>query len=738
MDELQTYHINGLDCPDCAKTLELGIANMQGVKSCAVNFSTESLRIEGDVTHDDLAQRVAELGYQLEDSSPTGTESSLIKKPNFLQFFWGHPESRLAVIGAILILPGMVLEEWLGMQAAWIDLASLAAMLLAGYPVFRGAFNTLRLSRRINIDVLMTLAAVGAVIIGAFTEGGMVMVLYAVGEALEGFAVDRSRDSLRSLMNLAPKTAVRLQRSDGVQSQVVVPVEELTIGDVVLVKPGERIPMDGMVSAGSSNVNQAPVTGESALIEKMPGDDVFASSINGEGALEIRVTHLAKDNTISRLIRMVEEAQEKRAPSQRFVDRFAAVYTPSIMAFALAVAVIPPLFFGQPFWNPTPDEFGWLYRGLALLVVGCPCALVISTPVSIISAISSAARNGVLIKGGAALETLSRVKAVALDKTGTLTEGKPSVVQVRALAWDEAPAPHSDRLVALASAVEQRSSHPLARAILHESAQRGVQNHFEAAKNITTLVGRGVSGVVNGKEVLVGSHKYFDENIPHDPQHCQAARQDSANGCTAMMISDGGRYVGTITVSDTLRNTSRETIDLIRKSGVDAVALLTGDHAAAGEQVGSQVGVDEVKAELLPEDKVAAVHELKSRYGLVAMVGDGINDAPALAAADVGIAIGAALGGTAQAMETADIALMGEDIRQIPYALRLSHDTMKIIKQNVTFTLGIKLMFVLLVLVGWGTMWMAVFADTGAALIVILNGMRLLRNKPLVSTAKIA
>jgi Cd2+/Zn2+-exporting ATPase len=490
--------------------------------------------------------------------------------------------------------------------------------------------------------------------------------------------------------------------------------------------------MDGRVCTGQSAVNQAAITGESLPIDKTVGDDLFAGSINGEGVLTLEVTHLAADNTISRMIRLVEEAQEKRAPVQRFVDQFARYYTPAVVALAALVATVPSLFFGQPFWNPDAETFGWLYRGLALLVVACPCALVISTPVSLISAITNAARQGVLFKGGAFIEALSRVRAIALDKTGTITAGRPAVVAIRStscaemtpIGSDDCPA--CDELLALASAVEEQSEHPLARAVVSAAEQRGLHQRYAPAQAVSALTGRGVTGLVDGRQVTIGSHTYFDATFGHTADHCSAATNDAQRGYTPLLVSVDGRYRGALAVADTVRTNSQRAVQQLKTAGMTAVIMLTGDNHGAAQTIGAQVGVTDVRAELLPADKLMAIRELQATHGAVAMVGDGINDAPALAAADVGIAIGGATG-TAQAMETADVTLMSADLRQLPFAVKLSRAAMRTIRTNVALSIGIKLAFLVVVLLGWGTMWMAVVADMGTALLVTLNGMRLLR-----------
>jgi Cd2+/Zn2+-exporting ATPase len=712
-----------MDCAGCARTLEKGVSQLKGVTHCEVSFATEKLILAGDVSREVVIAQVRELGY---DVKPDRTDSPLpnVAPPNFLQFMWQRTDTRLALLGALLILPGLLLVEIGGQELVWVNLLSVAAMIAAGWPIARSAWTAVRLNREININVLMTVAAVGAVFIGAYTEAGMVMVLFAIGEALEGYTAGRARHAIRSLMAVAPNEANRLV--DGRPQPI--PISELQIGDVILVKPGERVAMDGRVRSGHSALNQAPITGESVPVERQPGDTVFAGSINGQGALEIEVTHLAADNTISRIIQMVEEAQEKKAPAERFVDQFARYYTPAVMVLALLVATIPPLFFGQPFLNEG-DSFGWLYRGLALLVVACPCALVISTPVAIVSAISNGARHGVLFKGGAFVEALSQVQAIAFDKTGTLTQGKPAVVALRTAVCADGSCADCNELLALAGAVEQQSEHPLAQAIVQETAVRGLDQQFTPATGVMALTGQGVVGQVDGRAVTIGSHTYFEANVPHTDAACTQARDDAGQGYTPLMVSVDGRYLGTISVADTVRPDSPAVIRQLQAAGIQHTIMLTGDQAATAQAIADAVGVTDVRAELMPGDKVTAVRELQQQFGKVAMVGDGINDAPALATADVGIAVGGA-GTSAQAMETADITLMSAGLTMLPFAYRLSRAAMNNIRFNVAFAIGVKFFFMLLVLAGQSSMWMAVAADMGTSLLVTLNGMRLLRVRP--------
>lgn len=758
----QRFQITGMDCASCARTVETGVARLADVDTVSLNFATGTLRVQGDVAPERVVERVRELGYGVADPAepdpdaaagkPQAPEPKSIsfathdhnhdhghdqsspagQKAGLLGYLWGRTDTRLALIAALLIIPGLLFDELmpgLGVTSPIFAAMSVLAMITAGYPIAISAIRALRINHEITINLLMTIAAVGAVVIGAYTEAGLVMVLFALGEALEGFTADRARNAIGGLSELAPAEATLVRGG----RETRVPVAELQVGDHIAIKPGERLPMDGRVTAGTSAVDQAPITGESRPVDKVPGDEVFAGSVNGYGALEIEVTRLAQDNTISRMIALVAEAQEGQAPAQRFVDRFARVYTPIVIVIALLVAAIPPLFFGQPFWNPSPEIHGWLYRALALLVVACPCALVISTPVTIISAISNGARHGVLFKGGVHLEEMSRVRAIAFDKTGTITRGQPAVVTVQAAdcreevpsdelrVASEEPCEACDDLLALAAAVERRSEHPLAGAVVTAAAERGVEDRYPAGEQVTALTGHGITGRVNGRPITIGSHTYFEDDETHDPHHDEIAEADAA-GLTTVLVSDGA-YRGYIALADTPRPGSREALAELSAMGLRPLVMLTGDHAATAERIGSNVGLTDVRAGLLPADKVAAVESLRSEYGTVAMVGDGINDTPALAAASVGLA----LGRTAQALETADVIMLGDDLRQLPFAVRLARAAMNTVRFNVALSIAIKLVIFVLVLIGSGSMWLAVLADVGTSLVVTANGMRLLR-----------
>ncbi len=585
----------------------------------------------------------------------------------------------------------------------------IAAMVIGGWGNFRKARYALpRLN--FNMSVMMAFALIGAAAIQEWEEGAGVAFLYALSELLESWTMERGRRSLRQLMDLAPKVA-RIQRG---AEEIEVPVEEVRVGDVMVLRPGEKIAMDGRILKGSSAINEAAITGESVPVEKGPGDEVFAGTFNAHGSLEVAVTKLAEDTTLARIIHLVEEAQAKRAPSQAFVDRFAALYTPIVLALAAGVAVIPPLVQGYE-WAP------WLYRGLALLVVSCPCALVVSTPVTIVSAISNAARNGVLIKGGMSLEDAGAVSAIALDKTGTLSRGEPIATDV--LPLDSI----SEReLLQLAANLEVRSEHPLSVAIVKAAEARGMK--AEPVEGFSALPGRGVQGTVIGETVYVGNLRLFEELGASTEPVAGAVRRLQEEGKTAMVVGTAEGFLGIVAVADEIRETSKAALAGLKRAGIRSTYMLTGDNEATARAVAAQVGVDEFWAELLPQNKVKAIESLLAKYGKVAMVGDGINDAPALATATVGIAMGGA--GTDTAMETADIVLMADDLSKLPFTVRLSRMALTVIKQNITFSLVIKAVAVAAVFPGWLTLWLAVLADMGASLLVTMNGIRLLGMKP--------
>jgi Zn2+/Cd2+-exporting ATPase len=588
----------------------------------------------------------------------------------------------------------------------------LGAIIIGGFSLFKsGIKNLLKLD--FDMRALMTVAIIGAAIIGEWSEGAVVVILFAISEVLERYSMDKARASIRSLMDIAPKEA--LVRRNG--REYSVHVNEIQVGDIMIVKPGEKIAMDGEVVAGSSAVNQAAITGESVPAYKRIGDEVFAGTLNGEGLIEVEITKLVDDTTIAKIIHLVEEAQAEKAPSQAFVDKFAKYYTPIIILIAFLVAILPPLFFGA-------DWSDWIYQGLAVLVVGCPCALVVSTPVSIVTAIGNAAKNGVLVKGGVYLEEMGMLKAVAFDKTGTLTKGVPAVTEFEILS-----SAHQAELLSVVAAVENKSQHPLAAAIVRKAETDGVPFREKLVEEFTSVTGKGIQAVVDGVRYHIGSPKYLEEivdgGMPSIVSEKIAGMQ--SEGKTVMVVGSEKSLLALIAVADEVRESSKEVVSRLHELGVEKTIMLTGDNKGTARAIGSQAGVSDIQSDLLPEDKLNFIKALQKNHGKVAMVGDGINDAPALAAATVGVAMGGA--GTDTALETADIALMADDLKKLPFTIKLSRKTLAIIKQNIAFSIGVKLLALLLVIPGWLTLWIAIFADMGATLIVTLNGLRLLRVK---------
>ncbi len=745
--------ITGMDCADCARTIERGVGQMEGVAVCSINFGAARLGVQFDpqlVDEQAIVTRIRSLGYDIDTAVPASVPQ-IGALPSFMRFVLARKTtSAPLLIGAILLLLAAALGWW-AVSDTLAYYLEILALLIAGTPIAWAGLRALFYTRQVTINLLMTLAAIGAVVIGEAAEAATVVVLFALGEALEGFSMQRSRDSLQGLMRLAPAEATVLEPCMDCASHLGrdgytggpclwcgpheqrVPVGQVASGQIVLVRPGERIPLDGVVAQGDSAVDQKHITGESIPVERSTGGQVYAGSINGTGALEIQVTNPASESLLSRIAEMVAQAQARRAPVERFMDRFAAIYTPAVVVVALLFAAVPPLLFQQPFWNTAAGDQGWLYRALALLVIACPCALVISTPVTIVSALSAATRAGALVKGGAALEALRRVRVIAFDKTGTLTTGHPQVTAIQCA--DEccrntpAGCAHCDELLALAAAVERQSAHPLALAVVKAAESRGLAGRYSAVESVMALPGRGVQGRVSGRKVTIGSHSLFDAEHAHDPALCTRVTAAELRGQTALLVCacDDGGVQGYITVADTPREDSRRTLAELRGAGIERTIVLTGDNAAAGQAIAARVGADEVRAGLLPGDKLAAIQALREQYGGVAMVGDGVNDTPALAAATVGIAMGAA--GSAQALDAADIALMGDDLSRLPFLIRLSRQTGRIIGQNIGLSLGIKALFLILALGGWASLWGAVLADTGVSLLVTLNGMRMLREK---------
>ena len=718
------YHIGNMTCPACAREVETAVSRLDGVDSAHVDFASNTLQLDGQVEYGKLKTRVESLGKTLlsEPENIKKTEnpqrSGIV---GFGDYLWQRGSTRLALGGGALLLMTLLLEARRLAPAGLINAAYLLSLALALKPIAVNGISALRINREFNINMLMTIAALGAIILGEYLEAATVIFLFSIGETLEGYTSQRARDSLRSLAALKPLTANRII---GDKTEIV-PVENLRIDDRIRVLPGEKIPMDGAVLSGHSRVNQASITGESLPVAKSLGGEVFAGSINGEGALEIRVSRLSQDSAISRIIDLLQNAQSLRAPSQRLVDRFARFYTPAVALAAVGVALIPPLVFGGPLAN-TPTDSGWLYRALSMLVIACPCALVISTPVTVISAIAAAARQGVLIKGGAHLEALARVKLMAFDKTGTLTAGRLQVTSTHTNHCAESqPCTPCDELISLAAAVEAQSTHPFAEAILASAQAHDLT--YATAEQVEILAGQGVQGSVDGRRVTIGSHSYFDSEFAHSPYLCDAARQIENGGQSAVMVHDGETVRGLIALADTPRAESRRVVKELREMGIQSV-MLTGDNETAARAIAEQIGLDSVCAELLPQDKVSAIDNLQAQVQQVAMIGDGINDTPALAAASVGIAMGGA--GAAQAMETADIVLMADSLNQLTPTIRRARLAYRLIQQNILLSFVLKAVFLLLALTGSATMMAAVLADVGMSLIVTLNGMRALKKGP--------
>jgi Cd2+/Zn2+-exporting ATPase len=608
-------------------------------------------------------------------------------------------------IAAALVVAACAIG-WFTPFPEWTAPVFIAATVVGAVFPARRAWESIK-RRSLDINVLMVLAVIGAIAIRQFEEAAMVVSLFAAAQWLEAQSLDRARRAIGRLLDLAP-AGVLIRDERGERS---IDIEQVIPGAVMIVKPGERIALDGIVRNGRSDVNQAPITGESLPVEKSEGDEVFAGTINGHGALTVAVTRRRADTTLARIVHLVESAQAKRAPMQTFIDRFAAWYTPSIVVLSLMVATIPAAVFGQPF------EI-WLYRSLVLLVVACPCALVISTPVSIVSALAGAAQQGVLVKGGIHLERLAGVRVVAFDKTGTVTTGQLTLDAVRPVNGCRA-----DDIVQAAASVESQSEHPIASAILASAHAGGVTIDVQA--DVRALPGLGVEGRVNGDRIVCGTPRLFTERGAMSSEVGAIAGELAAGGMSPIVVSRNGTAIGVLGVSDRPKADAAQVVADLRAQGVTRVAMITGDHDAAARATGAQLGVDDVRSGQLPADKVHAVEHLRHAHGAVAMVGDGVNDAPALAAADVGIVMGAM--GSDAALETADIALMTDELPKVPYTIRLSRATLANIRVNVALSIGLKAAFVILAIAGVATLWMAVLADTGASALVVANAVRLRR-----------
>src|SRR6478735_5840525 len=662
--KMKTYLIEGMDCAACANTIVNHLKTVPAVKDVRVNFSTGKAQIEHDNEADDIIKEVSKAGYTatLVTSSRQSAESRHHKGQNGPIVFSG-----------ILIALGFI-GSHTGIASYMTTVLYAIAMIVSGYKPAKSAYYGIK-SRSLDMNVLMTVAALGAAVIGEWLEGATVVWLFALGVALQTRSIEQTRNSIRGLMDLAPSEAWVKENGQLIKKAA----EDISIGTTIVVKPGDRIPLDGEIINGESSINQAPITGESIPVDK--------------------------------IIHLVQEAQEKKAPTQSFFDKFATIYTPIVFILALFIMVIPPLFDGA--WSE------WFYKGLELLVVACPCALVISTPVAIVSAIGNAAKNGVLIKGGTFLEKAGAINAIAFDKTGTLTEGKPAVSEVVSLAAEE------NQLLAITKTLEDYSNHPIARAIVDYAAEKKVDSL--QGSNFKILTGKGVQATIQETVYYAGNAKLFSD-LGTPLSHCWSHIEKLQNeGKTIIIVGTAKSVLGIISVADTIRHTTVSALESLKQNGMQQIVMLTGDNEGTAKMIASESRVDRYFADLLPEDKVKAIQQLQHEGYQTAMVGDGINDAPALATADLGIAMGGA--GTDTAMETADIVLMADNLEKLPHTMKLSRKALAVIKQNIWFSIIVKVIALAFIFPGWLTLWIAVLSDTGAALLVILNSLRLLKMK---------
>lgn len=699
----QEYRLQNLSCASCAAKFEKNVKAIPEVQDAQVNFGASKITVIGAISVDQIEEAGAFDGIKVTQSAAKALENTTP--------FYRKKENVLAGISLLFVILGYLFAGMNGESDPLPIAMFIIAILVGGVGIFKIGFRNL-VRFEFDMKTLMTIAIIGAAIIGEWEEAAVVVFLFAVSEALEAYSMDKARQSIRQLMDIAPPTAI-IKRAHGEHyHEVELPTEDIEIGDILIVKPGQKIAMDGIVISGLSAVNQAAITGESIPVNKTVNDEVFAGTLNEEGALEVRVTKRVEDTTIAKIIHLVEEAQAEKAPSQQFVDRFAKYYTPAIMIIAFLVAVIPPLLVGD--WQH------WIYQGLAVLVVGCPCALVVSTPVAIVTAIGNAARQGVLIKGGVHLEQLGHIEAVAFDKTGTLTKGQPAVTDIVTTGnWSE------DYVLQLVAAVEKQSQHPLAKAILNRLHDKKLSELIPT--NFQSVTGKGAYATVDNQIIYVGSMKWatsltsVDQNIESQVKNLQE------QGKTVVAAVSNNQLIGLVAIADQLRHESKDVLNKLNALKVKHMVMLTGDAEPTAQAIATSLKMTDVRAGLLPEEKLKAIKDLRAQFGAVAMVGDGVNDAPALATANVGIAMGGA--GTDAALETADIALMGDDLTKLPYTIGLSRKTLRIIKENIIFALVLKLIALLLVIPGWLTLWIAIFADMGATLLVVFNSLRLIRAK---------
>ena len=708
------FRISSMDCASEESEIRRALEPITGIRGLSFQLGARTLAIDAPA---DLVLQALEVirraGFDPQPIQPLGDEPSHSENDGHEHnFSSGIGQMVGALVLAVLaesvsyFAPDALPWKVLGMAVAAIAIG------LAGLDTYKKGWFALR-NGKLNINALMTVAVTGAFLLGQWPEAAMVMALYAIAELIEAKAVDRARNAIKGLLALAPDTA-EVQQQAGWQTM---PVKSVELGAIVRIKPGERVPLDGVVTAGNSTINQAPVTGESIPVDKAVGDAVFAGTINETGALEFKVTAAANNSTLARIIHAVEQAQGTRAPTQRLVDRFAGVYTPVVFALALAVVVLMPLLTSVTWMEAA-------YKALVLLVIACPCALVISTPVTVVSGLAAAAKKGILIKGGVHLETARKLKAIALDKTGTITEGKPKLVE-----WLLVDASaNKTEMGRIALSLAANSDHPVSKAI---AAGLVAQNSEQAVsvEGFAALVGRGVQGAIQGQDYVMGNHRLIEERGQCSPSLEAVLKTHEEAGRTVTLLASTSGVLALFAVADTIKDSSKAAITELKDLGVTPV-MLTGDNAATAKALAVQAGIDDARGNLLPEDKLTAIKDMQQRYGATGMSGDGINDAPALAQADIGFAMGGM--GTDIAMEAADVVIMNDDLRRIASTIRLSRDTHAVLWQNIALALGIKAVFLILAVFGNATMWMAVFADMGASLLVVFNGLRLLRTNSLL------
>lgn len=702
------YHVEGIDCSSCTIKIENVLKRVSGITDTHVNTSSGMVTLSGEFDRDAAGAAMGKLGYKVHQIKPKtahdendGHDHSHVDPSEFNKAWWQTAKGKLVIVSATLVGLSFIADKIFPALGMW---PFIIATLVALYPVAKRAFAAARMGSVFTIEMLMTIAAVGALTIDAAEEAAVVVLLFAVGEVLEGVAASRARKSISALGELAPKTALLIEG----ESKNEVPVEALLPGQLVLVRPGDRIPCDGKIKEGVSEINEAPVTGESVPRSKAIGEDVFAGTINISAAITVQVTRAAADNTIARIIRLVDEAQSAKAPVQRFVDKFARIYMPIVVGIALLVALVPPLALDGA-WDT------WTYRALALLLIACPCALVISTPAAIAAGMSAGARRGLLIKGGVVLESLGALKTICFDKTGTLTEGKPKVTDLKGFSISD------DETLRLIGALENGSNHPIAKAVLAYASEKGVS--LPQAEGVEAISGKGLSGKVEGRSLLLISPRAAvqEGKLPAEVTGMVDAVESA--GKTAAILMENGQALGLFAVRDEPRDDAREGLKALSALGIKGI-MLTGDNRRTADAVAASLGI-EARSELLPEDKARIVKELDdSGQGPVGKVGDGINDAPALAAARVGIAMG---GGTDVALETADAALLNNSVMGVADLIKLSRATLANIRMNIILALGSKAVFLVTTVFGITGMWIAVMADTGATVLVTINALRLLK-----------